>query len=230
MQQFQNFFSSQAVTDQLTAGEAMIMLLVGFLLLSAVALVYRATYRGVNYRQSTAQTIVVLGMLVSVIMAVIGSNIASAFTLVGAMSVIRFRNSVRETRDVAFIFFAMALGMALGTRFFGLAAVATVGVSAGIIAMDRFDLFAPRTLRHLVTARVPVSVDPELVLAPALAVHTTSAELVSIDSARQGELTEAVYVVTLAEGTTLSELASALRHVNGGEKVAVSGPRDPAVH
>jgi drug/metabolite transporter (DMT)-like permease len=50
--------------------------------------------------------------VVAVIMLIIGSNIARAFTLVGALSIIRFRNAVKETRDVGFIFFAMAIGMA----------------------------------------------------------------------------------------------------------------------
>ena len=49
-------------------------------------------------------------------MLIIGSNIARAFALVGALSIIRFRNAMKETRDVGFIFLIMAIGMAVGTE------------------------------------------------------------------------------------------------------------------
>ena len=82
-----------------------------------------------------------MGMIVSLIMLVVGSNIARAFALVGALSIIRFRNAIKETRDVGFIFFAMAIGMAIGTRFYSLAVVATVAISAAMLIMERFNWF-----------------------------------------------------------------------------------------
>jgi len=53
-----------------------------------------------------------MSMVTGLIMLIIGSNIARAFSLVGALSVIRFRNAVKETRDIGFMFLAMAIGMA----------------------------------------------------------------------------------------------------------------------
>ena len=81
-------------------------------------------------------------MLISLIMLVVGSNIARAFALVGALSVVRFRNAIKETRDVGFIFLVMAIGMAAGTRFFLLAVVATVAICLVIVVMYRFNWFA----------------------------------------------------------------------------------------
>jgi uncharacterized membrane protein YhiD involved in acid resistance len=53
-------------------------------------------------------------------MIIIGSNIARAFALVGAMSIVRFRNPIKETRDLVYIFAAIAAGMAAGTGFFSM--------------------------------------------------------------------------------------------------------------
>ncbi|HET9667109.1 MAG TPA: DUF4956 domain-containing protein, partial [Desertimonas sp.] len=101
-------------------------MLIAFVGCAVIGLTYRTTHRGVSYSQSYVQTLVLMGMVIALIMLVVGSNIARAFSLVGALSIIRFRNAVKETRDVGFIFFAMAIGMAAGTRFFLLAVIATV--------------------------------------------------------------------------------------------------------
>ena len=61
--------------------------------------------------------------------------------LIGALSIIRFRNAVKETRDVGFIFFTMAIGMAVGTKFYLLAVIAAVIISLVILIMTRFNWF-----------------------------------------------------------------------------------------
>ena len=95
--------------------------MLSFVLCAVVGFVYRVTHRGISYSQTYVQTLVFMGMVVSLVMLVVGSNIARAFALVGALSIIRFRNAIKETRDVGFIFLAMAIGMATGTRFYILA-------------------------------------------------------------------------------------------------------------
>jgi uncharacterized membrane protein YhiD involved in acid resistance len=85
-------------------------LLCGYL----VSLFYRWSYRGPNYTVSFVQAIVVLSMVTALVIMVIGNNLARAFGLVGAMSIIRFRTAVKDTHDIVFIFFALAVGMAAG--------------------------------------------------------------------------------------------------------------------
>jgi uncharacterized membrane protein YhiD involved in acid resistance len=52
---------------------------------------------------------------------IIGNNLARAFALVGALSIIRFRTVVKDTKDTAFIFWSLASGMATGTGSYFLA-------------------------------------------------------------------------------------------------------------
>jgi hypothetical protein len=118
------------VTGAFTLLDIILVMFISFALSLVVAAVYRYTHRGVSYSQSFVHTLVIMGTVVSLIMLIIGSNIARAFALVGALSIIRFRSAVKETRDVAFIFLAMAIGMAVGTRFYLLAAFASVVMSA----------------------------------------------------------------------------------------------------
>jgi uncharacterized membrane protein YhiD involved in acid resistance len=81
-------------------------------------------------------------MVVALVMLIVGSNIARAFSLVGALSIIRFRNAVKESRDVGFIFLTMAIGMAVGTRFYLLAGIAAAVISLVILVMTRFNWLA----------------------------------------------------------------------------------------
>ena len=67
---------------------------------------------------STIRTIVFIGLIITLIMVIIGSNIARAFALVGAMSIVRFRNPLKDPKDLTFIFASIAIGMASGTFFY----------------------------------------------------------------------------------------------------------------
>jgi hypothetical protein len=80
-----------------------------------LAITYRYTHKGLSYSQSFTQTILLVAVIVAIVMMTIGSNLASAFALVGALSIIRFRTVVKDTRDTAFVFAALAVGMAAGT-------------------------------------------------------------------------------------------------------------------
>src|SRR4030065_2705428 len=113
----QVFGDFEDLTGTFSVLDITVGLIGAFALTALVGLVYRITHRGVSYSQSYVQTLVLMGVVVALIMMIVGSNIARAFSLVGALSIIRFRNAVKETRDVGFIFLAMALGMSAGTGF-----------------------------------------------------------------------------------------------------------------
>ena len=79
---FKDFLNFQ----QITFSDFVFILILSTLLCMVISLVYRRCHRGASYSQSFNQTIILMGIIVSVIMLVIGSNIARAFSLVGALS------------------------------------------------------------------------------------------------------------------------------------------------
>src|SRR4030043_940481 len=122
----QVFGDFEDLTGTFSVLDITVGLIGAFVLTALVGLVYRITHRGVSYSQSYVQTLVLMGVVVALIMMIVGSNIARAFSLVGGLSILRVRHAVKETRDVGFIFCAIAIGMACGTKFYSLAAIATV--------------------------------------------------------------------------------------------------------
>ncbi len=91
-----------------------------------IAWVYTRTHTGLSYSRSYCQSLVYLMVIATLVMSVIGNNVVAAFGLMGALAIIRFRNVLKDTRDTAFVFLTLVLGMAIGSQLY---AVALVGGS-----------------------------------------------------------------------------------------------------
>ncbi len=213
--QFADLTGAFSVTD------VVLVMVLSFVLCSVVGFVYRMTHRGISYSQSYVQTLVMMGMIISLVMLVVGSNIARAFALVGALSIIRFRNAIKETRDVGFIFFAMSIGMAIGTRFYLLAVVATVAISAAMILMERLDWFKLDVRSQILKVQTPAGDDFSRQIDDVLLRYTDQSEIVSMESIRGGALTELTYTVRLKNNARPGEFITALQQVTGGQKVTL---------
>lgn len=214
-------FDVQDLSGTFSVGDIAIALTLSFILSAMIGWVYRFTHRNISYSQSYVQTLVILGMLIALIMLVVGSNIARAFALVGALSVVRFRNAIKETRDVGFIFLVMGVGMAAGTRFYTLAIVAAVAISLIIVVMYRFNWFAANMQRQVVKVQIPPDGNYTENIQDVLIAHTSEFELVSMESIRGGALTELMYTVRLKKGHEPGTLISALGERTGGQRVTV---------
>lgn len=105
-------------------------MLINALLATAIgfwlSFIYRQTHTGLSYSQSFTQTIIFISLIVAIVIMVIGGNLARAFALVGAMSIIRFRTVLKDTKDLSYVFGALALGMAAGTSNYVLAGIGTI--------------------------------------------------------------------------------------------------------
>ncbi|WP_035701032.1 DUF4956 domain-containing protein, partial [Glycomyces tenuis] len=135
--------------------------------------------------------------------------------------IIRFRNALKETRDVGYIFLVMGVGMACGTRFYTLAVIATVFVCLALLIMHRFDWFHHSVQRQVVKVQTPAHEDMADDIDDVLIRHTDEYEQVSIETIRGGALTEATYTVKLKSGRKPADLLDHLRTVTQGQQVTV---------
>ncbi|MEM1271033.1 MAG: DUF4956 domain-containing protein [Bacteroidota bacterium] len=120
-------FESQPILDlSLSFQEVAVRFLVALICGLIISFFYRASYRGTSYSASYVISLIALAMITASVIMVIGNNLARAFGLVGAMSIIRFRTAVKDTTDIVFIFFSLAMGMAAGV---GLHVVAITGTA-----------------------------------------------------------------------------------------------------
>jgi uncharacterized membrane protein YhiD involved in acid resistance len=112
-----------------TPQNVLLSLLLAFILGQVIAWVYYFTHSGLSYSRSYVQSLVLVTIVVAMVMAVIGDNIIRAFGLMGALAIIRFRNVVKDTRDIVFIFCSLVVGMAAGSQRYAIAVGGTIVIS-----------------------------------------------------------------------------------------------------
>jgi uncharacterized membrane protein YhiD involved in acid resistance len=201
--------------------DAIAVLLLSFFLTMTIGWMYRLTHRGVSYSQSYVHTLVILGTVISLIMLIIGSSVARAFTLVGAMSIIRFRNAMKETRDVAFVFMSMAVGMAVGVRFYMLAVFATIVLCALVAALTWFNLFAKDVRERILRVQLPYNLNHDDALAESFRQHTEEHRVIALETVRAGTLNEVVYSIVLKQRASTQAFLDSIRSHNDNHKVTL---------
>lgn len=137
---FAQLFASPPGSEPLHWQEVMLYMLASFVLAQVIAWVYIWTHRGLSYSRTHVQSIVLIAIIVTAVMLAIGSNVARAFGLFGALALIRFRTPVKDTRDTTFLFMAVGVGITLGTRNVMMAGIGTgvFSVIALYLALSRF--------------------------------------------------------------------------------------------
>lgn len=108
-------------------------ILFAFVLAFVIVWTWRKTHRGLSYSQSLAFTLVMLSPLAATVMMIVKNNLIGAFALLGAFAFIRFRTIMKDTRDIAFLFFSLTIGVATGTNNYAIAIIATFLISAIIL-------------------------------------------------------------------------------------------------
>jgi hypothetical protein len=121
-------------------------MLLALVLGQLIAWCYVWTHSGVAYSRNFAQSLILLCLILAMVMTIVASNALVALGLLVAISMVRFRTPVRDTRDMTFVFLALGTGMAVGTGFLGLAIVCTVIICA-IAAYLTFSQFGGRGAR-----------------------------------------------------------------------------------
>jgi hypothetical protein len=169
-------------------------------------------------------TLVLLTVIIALVTMVIGNSVARAFGLVGALSIVRFRTIVEDTRDTAFVIFAVVIGMAIGAGYAFLAALGMPAVLLAALAMQRYGSDAggetgPTTL----VVRISLGFDPDVLLAGAFAQHLTEARMTGTATARQGAALELTYRVRLRNGGGSFALVADLNRIEGVQGVELRG-------
>ena len=205
--------------------EVLIVLALSFALCLMLAYFYRQSHRGLSYSVSLVHAMVLLGVTVAMIMLIIGSNVARAFTLVGALSIIRFRNPIKDSRDVAFIFMAMAIGMAVGTGFYLSAVIFTLFACFMPYFLTRFGIGTSTRREQLLKVQVPATVDYATAFNDVFYRSLREHAVLSVETLRDGSVVEIVFSIELKPGVSDVAFLGEIRAIGGGGRVTLlSGP------
>ena len=215
---------TQSLTQgpHVSADELLLRLVVAACYGGCVALIYRVSHGRLKADAMTLNTtLVLLSILIAMVSLVIGDSVARAFSLVGALSIVRFRTVVEDTRDTAFVIFAVIVGMAAGA---GLLVLPLIGIPiVGVVAVA-LSRVGPKpvpadVLESTLAIRLGLGRDPELVLDPILAKQLESFRLIGAETARQGAALDLKYAVRLKAAAKMAMLVTELNQVEGVQAV-----------
>lgn len=173
---------------------------------------------------SFVATMVLLAILLGMVSMVIGTKIAQAFALVGALSIVRFRSVVEDTRDTAFVIFAVVVGMAAGAGAY-LVAVVGIPIVGGVAWMlarwgrSGDKMAVPLAGQTALVVRVGTGVDPAGGLAGAIARHAEDVRLTAVATVRQGTALDLTYLLRLRAGVPALALIGELNRTEGVQGV-----------
>lgn len=183
---------------------------------AAVAWIHAKSTR-IPHESSFTTTLVLLSVLIAMVTQVIGDNVARAFSLVGALSIVRFRTVVRDTRDTAFVIFSVAVGMAVGAMNLWVAGLGILVIGAAAFLLSRSNGTKPVTLpAHHLTIRANTSADLD-----SIATHAGASlgSLLSIETMKQGTAIEAVYEFQLRNPQAAHQLVKEILLLEGVQEV-----------
>jgi hypothetical protein len=198
-----------------------------FALTSMIGALYKATFKGPKLSQDYVHTLLILGSVVTVIVMVVRGGDANkaqatAFGMFAAFSIIRFRSDLAEARDIGFVFLAMAAGLAVGARQYGMAIATTIVICAIIYYFSKRDWFAPTRASHYLRVRVTNDINYDVAFDETFAKFLEQFDLISVESIQAGMMTELRYNVSLRPEYKPGAFVAAIQQLNGNNRVLMT--------
>lgn len=162
-----------------------------------------------------ARTLIILPILVCVVMLVVNGNLGTSVAIVGAFSLIRFRSLQGNSRDIAFVFFAMSIGLICSIGDVIFAAGVTILVSAILVLLNLVHYADAKTQEKELKVTIPENLDYNNLLDDLLERFTQKSKLVKVKTTNMGSLYEITYLIQLKDETREKEMIDDIRCRNG---------------
>lgn len=210
------------VSADLTVTSALITMLAALVLGGIIAFTYYKTQEEEYFQRSMAVTLLMLPIILSVIILFIGSNIARAFSLAGTLSIIRFRSAPGDPKDIGFIFFDIAAGLACGVGLFAYGAVFVVVLCAVLFISEKARFFERKTVKKHLKITIPEDLNYQGAFDDILQRYTKKYSLERIKTTDLGSLFEVCYDVVMDGTQNEQEFLNELRCRNGNLNIILA--------
>lgn len=184
-----------------------------------IGVIYRRTHKGLSYSQSFVVTLVLMCITVSAVMMVIGSNLARAFALVGALTIVRFRTVVKDTKDTAFIFFALTEGIASGTGNYILAAFSTFFIGTVALVLSRTNFGSIHRSEFMLRFRFNRESGDEQAYISFINDRAARSGIIHIEPSNDGVYLTLTYDLSLKPGFSSRDIVTGLNAISGVDNV-----------
>ncbi|BBO33444.1 DUF4956 domain-containing protein [Lacipirellula parvula] len=170
-----------------------------------------------------ASTLVLLSVLIAMVSMVIGDSVARAFSLVGALSIVRFRTVVEDTRDTAFVIFSVVVGMAAGAGLIWTPLVGIPLVALVAIGLSRFPSsgLAVQSQPYTLVLRLGLGRDPSEICSTPFERYLARRRITAVETGKQGASITVTYRAEARPGADLVAFVAELNQVQGVQGVEI---------
>ena len=211
--------------ESLTLTNTLIILIVSIILGLIISISYMKTSNEEVVTSGFAITLIMLPAIISIIILLVGNNVARAFSLAGAFSIIRFRSEPKDPKDISYIFFTLAVGLSAGMGYILYAILFTI-ILCLIMFVLKFINYAEADKSCLeLRITIPENLNYENVFDDILKKYTSSWKFKKIKTKEFGSLFEITYSVVMNNGNQ-KKFIDEIRCRNGNLGVILSVPQE----
>jgi Domain of unknown function (DUF4956) len=218
-----------AGTSTLQTTEILARLLLAFIISGAIAGIYAWNYRGYGRPSQMALVLVLVALATCGIIMAIGDNLALSLGMVGALSIVRFRAAVKDNRDLAYLFWTLAIGLVCGAGVYRLALLLLATMGGVVVALERFALFETSTRKFIVIVsqrQAPAEDGSQPALPSPGSLLPAGAQLKSSTYHRDSQVEESTFLVDFAGTPAIETFKQAARADASISGFQILGPED----
>ena len=187
-----------------------------------ISVVYMKTHEKNNFNSGFSTTLIMLPVIISIIILLVGNNVARAFSLAGAFSIIRFRSAPGDPKDIAYIFFTLAIGLTCGMGYITYAVLFTLILSAVMIGLHITKFTEPKNKTMQLRITIPEDLNYEGIFEEVLDNYTNSYSIQRVRTRDFGSLFELSYTISLKPDVNQKSFIDELRCRNGNLNISLT--------
>lgn len=212
-----------AVSDgSISIAQAAIAIGTAFIIGFIIAAVYMFMCKKEGYQKNFIIGLAMLPAVVAVVILLVGSNVARAFSMAGAFALVRFRSAPGSAKDISIVFFTMAAGLACGLGYVTFAAVFTVVMLLVLIGATLMGFGDRRADRKQLKITIPENLNYSSVFDDIFDKYTSEYRLERVKTANMGTMFELTYDVRLKDNDKEKQFIDELRVRNGNLNIMMS--------
>lgn len=218
---FESIFTSTTTENAFGIGASLLGIITAVALGLLIGLVYMWACKKDGYSKNFMVGLVLLPAIVAVVILLVGSNIARAFSMAGAFALVRFRSAPGSAKDIAIVFFAMAAGLACGLGFvtFAIAFVIIILLTLVVLSLTGFGGKNEGMKQLRIT--IPENLNYTQIFDDIFATYMDQKELRMVKTTNMGTMFELYYYVKMKDSSKEKELMDAIRTKNGNLNITM---------
>jgi len=187
-----------------------------------ISVIYYKTHEKEGYQVGFAITLVMLPAIICIIIMLIGNNVARAFSLAGAFSLIRFRSAPGDPKDIAYVFFTMSVGLACGMGYLAYGLAFAIIMCTVMVLLHHTNFASPKTTGMQLKITIPEDLNFQGLFDDILAKYTSGWTLKRVKTSEFGTLFEVVFSINLNENADQKQFIDELRCRNGNLNILLT--------